>query len=50
MVDDVDAHHAGVRDAGAVIVYEPTDMPYGVREYCVRDLDDRLWAFMTTLG
>jgi MerR family transcriptional regulator, thiopeptide resistance regulator len=50
LVDDVDAHFARTRDAGATIVYEPADMPYGVREYGVRDLESRLWSFMTTLG
>lgn len=48
-VDDVDAHHARVRDAGGAIVYAPTDMPYGVREYAVRDSEDGLWSFMQTL-
>lgn len=50
VVDDVDAHYERSRDAEAVIVYEPADMPYGVREYGVRDLDRRLWSFMTTIG
>ena len=49
MVDDVDAHYAHVKAAGATIVYEPADMPYGVREYGVRDPEDRLWSFMTVL-
>lgn len=49
MVDDVDAHYAHAKSCGAVIVYEPTDMPYGVREYGVRDLENRLWSFMTPL-
>src|SRR4051812_46781436 len=30
-VDDVDAHHARVRDKGAAVQEEPTDQPYGVR-------------------
>lgn len=48
-VDDVDAHHLRIRDAGGEIVYEPTNMPYGVREYAVRDNEDGLWSFMQTL-
>ncbi len=32
-VDDVGAHFAAVRDAGARIEHEPTDMPYGVSEF-----------------
>jgi MerR family transcriptional regulator, thiopeptide resistance regulator len=49
MVDDVDAHYLHVKASGADIVYEPTDMSYGVREYGVRDLERRLWSFMTPL-
>lgn len=49
MVNDVDAHHAHVKASGAEIVYGPQDMPYGVREYGVRDLENRLWSFMTPL-
>jgi MerR family transcriptional regulator, thiopeptide resistance regulator len=49
MVDDVDAHCAHAKAAGATIVYEPADQPYGFREYGVRDLENRLWSFMTPL-
>ncbi len=49
-VEDVDAHHARVRDAGAEVVYEPTDMPYGFREYSARDLEGHLWSFQTPLA
>ena len=49
MVDDVDAHYLRVKAAGASIVYELADMPYGTREYGVRDLENRLWSFMTSL-
>lgn len=48
-VEDVDAHHARARDAGAEVVYEPTDMPYGFREYSARDLEGHLWSFQTPL-
>jgi MerR family transcriptional regulator, thiopeptide resistance regulator len=37
MVDDVDAHHTRAAEAGAEIVYPPTDQPYGFREYSARD-------------
>lgn len=37
MVEDVDAHHARAVEAGADIVYPPTDQPYGFREYSARD-------------
>ena len=46
LVDDVDAHHARV----AATDYEPTDMPYGVREYSVRDPEGHLWSFQTPLA
>lgn len=49
MVDDVDAHYLRVKATGAHIVYDIADMPYGVREYGVRDLEKRLWSFMTPL-
>lgn len=45
-VDDVDHHHEHVAAAGGDIVYPPTDMPYGVREYGVRDPEGGLWSFM----
>lgn len=49
MVDDIEAHHAHTQAEGATIVYPPTDMPYGVREYGARDLEGRVWSFMTSL-
>jgi uncharacterized glyoxalase superfamily protein PhnB len=45
-VDDVDAHFERRVAAGADIAYEPTDMPYGVREYGARDSEGGLWSFM----
>ena len=49
MVDDVDAHHQHAAAQGAEDLYEPTDMPYGYREYSARDLEDGLWSFMKPL-
>lgn len=49
-VDDVEAHHRRSVAAGADVVYEPTDMPYGVREYAARDSEGGLWSFMQPLG
>jgi len=46
-VDDVDAHHARARAAGAQIVRELADTPYGSREYSARDLEGHLWSFGT---
>jgi len=45
-VDDVQAHFERTKAAGAEIAYEPTDMPYGVREYAARDHEGGLWSFM----
>jgi uncharacterized glyoxalase superfamily protein PhnB len=46
-VDDVDAHFARVKAAGAEILREPEDEPYGQREYGVRDPDGHSWWFAT---
>jgi catechol 2,3-dioxygenase-like lactoylglutathione lyase family enzyme len=35
--DDVDASFEQVRAAGAEVVQEPTDQPWGVRDFAVRD-------------
>jgi catechol 2,3-dioxygenase-like lactoylglutathione lyase family enzyme len=35
--DDLDASFERVRDAGAEIVQEPTDQPWGTRDFAVRD-------------
>lgn len=48
-VDDVDEHHAMTGAAGAQIVTPPRDMPYGVREYDVRDCEGAHWSFMSEL-
>jgi len=48
-VDDVDEHHRRAVEAGAEIVAAPGDMPYGVREYDVRDNEGGLWSFMAPL-
>ncbi|MFI5776637.1 VOC family protein [Nocardia sp. NPDC051570] len=50
VVDDVDAHHRRAEQAGAEIVYAPTDQPYGYRDYSARDPERRLWSFMTPLS
>jgi uncharacterized glyoxalase superfamily protein PhnB len=47
VVEDPDAHHARAVAAGASIVREPQDMPYGSREYSLRDPEGNLWSFGT---
>ena len=49
-IPDVDAHYARVKAAGAHIEREPTDQPYGLREYGVRDPENHRWWFSTPLG
>jgi uncharacterized glyoxalase superfamily protein PhnB len=44
-VEDVDAHHARARAAGAEIVRALADTNYGSREYGARDLDGHYWYF-----
>lgn len=46
-VDDVDAHHARAKAAGAEIVMEPEDTEYGSREYAARDPEGHFWSFGT---
>ncbi len=48
-VDDIDAHHARAKAAGAQIVSDPFDTDYGSREYAVRDPDGYRWDFGTYL-
>jgi uncharacterized glyoxalase superfamily protein PhnB len=44
-VDDVDAHFARAKDAGAQILQEPEDQPYGDRHYGARDPEGHEWWF-----
>ena len=47
LVKDVDAHFKAVRGAGATILSEPADQPYGQREYALRDTDGHTWWIAT---
>ena len=49
VVDDADAHYRSSVAAGAVIVEEPVDQPYGVREYGAKDPEGQLWYFHSPL-
>jgi uncharacterized glyoxalase superfamily protein PhnB len=46
-VSDPDRHYERAREAGAEIVRELTDQPYGSREYGARDLEGNAWSFGT---
>ncbi|MDP9333025.1 MAG: VOC family protein [Actinomycetota bacterium] len=48
-VADVDEHCRRARAAGATIVSEPTDMPYGDRSYETRDTEGNTWWFAQQL-
>jgi uncharacterized glyoxalase superfamily protein PhnB len=47
VVEDVDAHYQRAKAAGAQILRELQDTPYGSREYSVRDPGGFLWSFGT---
>jgi uncharacterized glyoxalase superfamily protein PhnB len=49
-VENVDAHYERARSQNAPIESEPKDMPYGQREYGVRDLEGHRWWFATPLS
>jgi uncharacterized glyoxalase superfamily protein PhnB len=44
-VDDVEAHFAVARSAGARVVAPVKDQPYGDRNYVVEDLEGHRWMF-----
>jgi uncharacterized glyoxalase superfamily protein PhnB len=47
VIPDPDSHHAAAVAAGARVVRELEDTPYGSREYSARDLEGNLWSFGT---
>lgn len=49
-VEDVDAHCAHVRAGGGRILAEPTDFPYGERQYSAEDPWRHQWTFSQTLA
>jgi len=49
-VADVDAHCARARAAGARILSEPADQPYGERQYTAEDFAGRRWKFTQTIA
>jgi uncharacterized glyoxalase superfamily protein PhnB len=44
-VDDVDAHCKRAREAGAKVMIEPADQPWGDRMYCAMDPEGQFWMF-----
>jgi hypothetical protein len=49
-VEDADAHCAHARAAGATIVAEPADHPYGERQYTALDPVGHTWTFSQTVA
>ena len=47
VVEDADAHYARAVAAGAEILRELTDTPYGSRDYSARDPEGHVWNFGT---
>jgi uncharacterized glyoxalase superfamily protein PhnB len=47
VTDDPDGHHDQAVAAGADILLELTDQPYGSREYAALDLEGNVWSFGT---
>jgi uncharacterized glyoxalase superfamily protein PhnB len=48
-VEDVHAHFARATSHGARVVMDPTDFPYGERQYTAEDLAGHQWTFSETL-
>jgi uncharacterized glyoxalase superfamily protein PhnB len=48
-VDDLGAHCERARAAGARILAEPMDMPFGERQYTAEDLAHHQWTFSETV-
>jgi uncharacterized glyoxalase superfamily protein PhnB len=46
-VEDVEAHFAHAKEAGATILSEPQDEPFGDRQYRAEDLEGHRWMFAT---
>jgi uncharacterized glyoxalase superfamily protein PhnB len=49
-VEDAEAHHARAASAGAKILSEPEDYPYGERQYSAVDLGGHRWTFSQSIA
>lgn len=50
LVDDVDAHYEQAKDAGAKIIEELNDLPFGHRRYGCADPQGHEWHFAQPIG
>jgi uncharacterized glyoxalase superfamily protein PhnB len=48
-VEDADSHRAQAEAAGAKILSEPTDWPYGERQYSAEDPGGHIWTFSQSI-
>ena len=49
-VDDADRHHEQARRSGARIINQPTDYPYGERQYTAEDIGGHRWTFTQSIA
>jgi uncharacterized glyoxalase superfamily protein PhnB len=49
-VEDADSHRAQAEAAGAKILSEPTDWPYGERQYSAEDPGGHVWTFSESIA
>jgi uncharacterized glyoxalase superfamily protein PhnB len=49
-VEDAEAHHARAASAGAKILSEPEDYPYGERQYSAVDPGGHRWTFSQSIA
>jgi len=49
-IEDAHAHCARARQHGAAILSEPTDHPYGERQYSAQDFHGHRWDFTETIA
>jgi uncharacterized glyoxalase superfamily protein PhnB len=49
-VEDVNVHFERARRSGVTIVREPTDYPYGERQYSVEDFAGHHWCFSQSIA
>jgi uncharacterized glyoxalase superfamily protein PhnB len=49
-VEDVNAHYDHARRSGVKILREPTDFPYGERQYNVEDFAGHHWCFSQSIA
>jgi uncharacterized glyoxalase superfamily protein PhnB len=49
-VEDTNSHCERARQYGAIILTEPTDQPYGERQYNAQDFHGHRWDFTQTIA